>query len=105
MTAAGVLFGAVVVFTVLLWGISFVLIREARQKPSIPALNVMAVIIPLITIVLTDSIASVVNASLGFPVPKEVARFVFLIVLLGIGGWAVWFYWLYRTGRFRVVDR
>jgi hypothetical protein len=101
MTLEGGLFVAIAVIVVLLWGISYLLVREALQGPRITALTVMAVLVPLITIGLTDYVISVINAAWGYPIPKETAQVVFRLVLLGIGLWAVWFWFLYRTDRFR----
>jgi len=101
MTLEGALFVAIAAITVMLWGISYVLIRAMLSGPRITALTVMAVLVPLITLGLTAFVGSVLNATAGYPVPKEAAQVVFRLILLGIGGWAVWFWFLYRTDRFR----
>jgi len=104
MTIEGVLFVAIGVITVMLWGISYVLIRATLMGPRITALTVMAVLVPLITIGLSAFMLSVFNASAGFPIPKEAAQVVFRLILLGIGLWAIWFWFLYRTDRFKDGD-
>ncbi len=101
MTLEGVLFWAVGAVTLMLWGISYVLVTATLRGPRITALTVMAVLVPLITLGLTAFVLSVINASIGYPVPKEAAQVIFRLLLLGIGGWAIWFWFLYRTDRFR----
>jgi hypothetical protein len=101
MTLEGVLFVAVGVVTAMLWGISYVLVTATLRGPRITALTVMAVLVPLITLGLTDYIVAVLNAAAGYPIAKEAAQVIFRLILLGIGGWAIWFWFLYRTDRFR----
>ena len=100
MTLEGVLFLAISCLLMLNWPVAYILSRAAIKKPYIKALWVMAVASILIAIGLTAYVLAVVNAELSYVVHQEVARVIFRLVLLGLAIFPLWFFWLYRTGRF-----
>ena len=101
MTLEGVLFCLIAGLLLLNWAVAWILIRAARKRPRIRALNVMAVLTTIIATSLTAYIWAVANAGAGYVLPKEIAQIVFRLVFVSLGVFPLWFLWLYRTGRFR----
>jgi hypothetical protein len=100
VTLEGVLFLAIAGLLLLNWPVAFVLTRAAMQKPYIGALWVMAVASTLIAVGISAYVFAVVNAEGGYIIPREVAQAIFRFVLLGLALFPLWFFWLYKTGRF-----
>ena len=100
MTIEGVLFAVIAVLLLLDWPVAAILIRAALRKPRIRALTVMATLTTIIAIALTAYVLAVVNAGIGFGVPKEAMQVIFRLLFLLLALFPLWFLWLYRTGRF-----
>lgn len=81
-------------------GVWFLLWRAGRGKPRINALSWTTRFVGVVSFVIVIYVLAVGNAGAGYPVAREWAQIALRGVVLALGFLAVWFAWLYRTGRF-----
>lgn len=99
---AGVLFVLNQVSLLGMWPVAAILwfsVLRGRGPNSI-ALLAMAIVITLIAIAITAYVFAVFNSGFQW-VSGDIARIVLRGVLLGLALWALWFLWLFLTGKFR----
>ena len=101
MTFADVLLLPLYLLALLVPVVGFILTRAAWLQPRINALTWAALFVDVVGVLILVYLIAVVNASLGFPLPKEIGQVVLRGVLIALGLLCVYFFVLYRTGRFR----
>jgi hypothetical protein len=80
--------------------VGVILTRAAVQQPRINFLTFTAGFVDTIAAVIVTYLFAVIDKALNYPLPLESAQIVFRVVLIALGLSCVWFFWLYRTGRF-----
>jgi hypothetical protein len=101
MSLADVLLLPLYLLALLVPAVGFVLSRAALQPPRINALTFTAGFVDAVGILIVAYVLAVGNATLAYPVPREAAQIVLRGVILTLGLLSVYFFRLYRTGRFR----
>lgn len=81
--------------------VGWVLTGAARKQPRISFLTFTAGFVDVVGVLILTYLFAVFNKALGSPLPPETAQVALRGVLIGLGLSCVWFFWLYRTGRFR----
>lgn len=85
--------------------VGVVLTRAAYQSPRINALTFMAAFVDAVAVLIPTYLIAVLNAALGYPLPREFGQLVFRAVIIALGLICVYFLRLYQSGRFRDRDR
>lgn len=77
-----------------------ILTRAALRKPRINFLTFAAVFVDVVGVLILTYLIAVGNAALAYPLPREFGQIVFRGVLIALGLACVYFFRLYRSGRF-----
>lgn len=101
MTVEGILFALLPVGLVLSWTVTNVLIWGALQRPRITALTMMAMFSLLLSVTISVYVLLVINAAIGFVVPKEAGQVILRGLFIAFISLQVFFLWAYATRRFR----
>lgn len=101
MTAEGLSFVALLIGAPLNWIVTGILVAAAIEKPRIRFLSFVSGFTLVIAIVLTTYVAAILNAAVGYPVPRELAVFLLRMIVFALALIPLWFLFLYVTGRFR----
>ena len=81
--------------------VGVVLTRAAWQRPRIAALTFMAAFVDSVGVLIVTYLVAVANSAAGFVFPREVGQVVLRLVIISLGLVSVWFFHLYRNGRFQ----
>lgn len=101
MTLEGVLFVLVALGLLANWPVAVFLSIQALKRPRILALTLFAWLWFIVTLGVTAYVLAVINAQLGYPVPREIAQQAFRLVLLALVA-SPWLFWrAYFTDSFR----
>lgn len=101
MTVPDFLFGVLACLTIGYIPLARVLTQAAREKPSIWALTLFALLASIIAAVIVSYIAAVANSAAGYPVPQDIAKSVLRLLLVPLAAFPYLFFWVLKTGRFR----
>lgn len=104
MNLADVLLLPLYALAFLVPAVGFVLTRAAFQSPRINALTFMAAFVDAVGVLIPTYLIAVLNATLGYPLPRDIGQLVFRVVIISLGLICVYFLRLYRAGRFRDGD-
>ncbi len=80
--------------------VGIVLTQGAVQQPRISFLTFTAGFVDTIGAVILTYLFAIINKTLNYPLPLETAQVIFRGVLVALGLLCVYFWRLYRSGRF-----
>lgn len=101
MTLPDVLLLPLYLLALLVPAVGVVLTRAALRSPRISALTFMAGFVDAVGVLIITYLLAVANSALEYPLPREVGQVVLRGVIIALGILSVYFFWLYKTGRFR----
>ena len=100
MTLADVFLLPLYLLALLVPIMGWTLTRAALLQPRINFLTFTAGFVDVVGVLILTYLLAVANKALNFPLPVETAQVIFRGVLIALGLSCVWFFRLYRTGRF-----
>lgn len=101
MSLADALYAILALQTVGYLPVAFVMLRAARQRPSIWALTLFSYLTIVIAVVVVTYVLAVANSLAGQPVSLDTTKTVLRLVFIPLAAFPYLFAWVYLTGRFR----